>query len=917
MRNTDSQDKGPVLTYVLNAHASPMFIQQYAENNISDKLSIIKGVNKVEVYGGTPFEWLVTFDADLVFNLGISADDIGTAINNHFGERVLGIIDTQTATKGINPTRVHLNCRPTGDATWQNIPVKKSMGRIVWLHDIASVRYQEQPPWSYHRINGLNTINMLIYPNDNVNNLTLARKVKKEVEEIKNHLPAAYSLMVAYDATGFIHNELTKIGLRTLFSLIILFLFVLIATRKWRYLLLIMVSILANLLIAVIFYYIFKIEIHLYALAGLTVSFGMLIDNSIIMIDHIRLRGNRKVFLAIMAATLTTIGALSVIFFLKEEQRVNLVDFSLVIITNLSVSMFVSLFFIPALYEKMPLSRTAGKGKFRRKRRVVKASRFYSRSIRFSKRFRWAYALVFILGFGIPVHWLPSKIEKQGTFVSVYNKTLGTQWFSDNAKPILEKVAGGSFRLFTQNVYERSFYAEPGRTKLYVRGAMPEGCTIEQLNDVVKVMENYISRYPEVELFQTSIYNARSASIEILFTEEFEHSGFPYHLKELLTSRAIQLGGLDWSVYGVGRGFSNALHTGYRNSSIDIEGYNYDQLYGYASQLSEKLLQNPRVNNLEITGSQSWNSEAMHEYYLHFNPGQFALNELMLFDFYAYLRNKLYRENLQPVFLDNELQPLSLVSSDVGSFDVWSISNEPLSIRDKQLKLETLGSIQKRKTGNSIHKNNQQYRLVVAYDFVGPNPLARKVREQHIEDFEKHLPLGYRVLEQRYGWAWDKGNKKQYYLLFLVIAIIYFTCSVLLESLRQPLAIIGMIPISFIGVFLTFYLFGINFDQGGFASFILLCGIVVNAGLYILNDFNQMKKNTGRKAMHCYMNAFNHKIVPVMLTILSTILGLIPFVWAGQNEVFWFSFAAGAMGGLVFSLVALFVYLPLFMRIKN
>ncbi|MBA7586667.1 Multidrug resistance protein MdtC [subsurface metagenome] len=109
------------------------------------------------------------------------------------------------------------------------------------------------------------------------------------------------------------------------------------------------------------------------------------------------------------------------------------------------------------------------------------------------------------------------------------------------------------------------------------------------------------------------------------------------------------------------------------------------------------------------------------------------------------------------------------------------------------------------------------------------------------------LPLGYKAKEREWGIWWDRENKKQYYLLLLVIVIIYFICSILLESFVQPLAIIGMIPISFIGVFLTFYLFDFNFDQGGFASFILLCGIVVNSGLYIINDYNNFcRLNTSR-----------------------------------------------------------------------
>ena len=159
-------------------------------------------------------------------------------------------------------------------------------------------------------------------------------------------------MLLANDSSEYIAKELQKIGFRTLFSLLILLFFVFIITRNLRYLALITISLFANLIIAVIFYYFLQIEIHLYSLAGITVSFGILIDNSIIMIDHIRHHNNKKAFLAILAATLTTIGSLSIIFFLKENQRINLIDFASVIMVNLSVSLLIALFFIPALMEK-------------------------------------------------------------------------------------------------------------------------------------------------------------------------------------------------------------------------------------------------------------------------------------------------------------------------------------------------------------------------------------------------------------------------------------------------------------------------------------------------------------------------------------------------------------------------------------
>ena len=122
-----------------------------------------------------------------------------------------------------------------------------------------------------------------------------------------------------------------------------------------------------------------------------------------------------------------------------------------------------------------------------------------------------------------------------------------------------------------------------------------------------------------------------------------------------------------------------------------------------------------------------------------------------------------------------------------------------------------------------------------------------------------------------------------------------------------------MIPISFIGVFLTFYLFEFNFDQGGYASFVLLSGICVNAALYIVNDYNNLKKQYRSKStMLLYFKAYNYKIISVVLTIISTIAGLLPFLWNGPNEVFWFSFAVGSIGGLLFSFVGILIYLPVF-----
>ncbi|MPN28803.1 Multidrug resistance protein MdtC [bioreactor metagenome] len=134
--------------------------------------------------------------------------------------------------------------------------------------------------------------------------------------------------------------------------------------------------------------------------------------------------------------------------------------------------------------------------------------------------------------------------------------------------------------------------------------------------------------------------------------------------------------------------------------------------------------------------------------------------------------------------------------------------------------------------------------------------------------------------------------------------------------MKQPLVIVFIIPVSFIGIFLTFYLFNLNFDQGGFAAFILLAGISVNANIYVLNEYNNIRRaNRLITPMKAYLKAWNVKIRPIFLTIVSTVLGFIPFMVGEYREAFWFPLAAGTIGGLILSFIALFLFLPLFMGV--
>ncbi len=196
---------------------------------------------------------------------------------------------------------------------------------------------------------------------------------------------------------------------------------------------------------------------------------------------------------------------------------------------------------------------------------------------------------------------------------------------------------------------------------------------------------------------------------------------------------------------------------------------------------------------------------------------------------------------------------------------------------------------------------------------MGSYDLSDRFIKQTTEEVNAVLPVGFRTVNESFGWYDDKGS--QYWLILLIVVIIFFTCSVLFESFRQPLVIISLIPISFIGTFLTFYFSGVNFGTGGFASLVLLSGLVVNAAIYVINEYNglvsrNIKRQNRLGLVWLYVKAYNYKIIAVLLTILSTV----PFLIDGPKaEEFWFSFAIGTIGGLLFSLVALVFFMPVLM----
>lgn len=910
--NKPSDDASrPFLTYSINAPTTPALLQTYVEGRIKPQLAAIAGIYQIELNGATPMEWQLTYDHRQLQQHGLTVTDLTQAIERHYHKEFLGIhqlAEGQWLRVALTPSTKSLSTFEPA-----KIVVANRDGKLISLDQLVSVAHTEEEPCSYYRINGLNSIYLSITAEKGANQLTLGRQVEAVMQQVRSALPAEYEVVTQYDATKYIRTELDKIYLRTGLTILILLLFVWTVTRRWRYLLLISISLTINIAVAVIFYYAAGLELQLYSLAGITISLNLVIDNIIVMAHHYMHRHNLRAFMAVLAATLTTIGALVIIFFLDDRIRLNLQDFAAVVIINLVVSLAIALFLVPALMERLRLVAQKSRRPYRLS---VYLSRFYQRQINFFHRWRWVVFTLLILAFGLPVFMLPEKLEGSDRWSKLYNSTLGSNTYKEHIKPIADVALGGTLRLFVQKVYDGSYFGRNEEVVLSVNANLPNGSTLQQMNHLVQQMEQYLTQFGQVRQFHTTIHSAQRASISIYFTREHQHSGFPYRLKGLLTARALQLGGGSWSIYGLDdQGFSNDVREGTGSYRVKMYGYNYDELYAHAERLKAKFLEQRRIKEVLINSEFSWWKDDYQEFFLQLKSEQMAKDSIAGLDLYSSVQPVLEKDMIAgSVIGPDGTEQIKLSSLQQQEYDVWSMNQTPyMTTANRRFKLADLAKIDKGQMPPTIAKEDQQYRLCLQYEYIGSYEMGNRVLNRTLEEFCKTLPVGYTAEAEGNTWSWGDKDRSQYLALLIVIGIIFLTASVLFNSLRQPFAIIFVIPLSYIGVFLTFYLFQLNFDQGGFASLVLLCGITVNASIYLLNEYNQILKRYPRlTAVQAFVKAWNAKVGPIMLTVLSTVLGFIPFMIGTEKEAFWFPLAAGTIGGLVFSVLVIYLCLPIF-----
>ncbi len=960
-RGGEESSSTMVLSYNINAEFDRKKIKEYVETNITPFITQIDYVKDVSVSGSSPLFLEITYDPYRLKASGIDPNIISSGLEPYLGKSdIIGDID-RIGGDG-KRERVSLLLRTEElkrDIT--KVPLGNVDGKMIYLSDIATVDFKESSSKYFYRVNGENVVAMNINIDSEQNLINASAELREKIEEIKSRLSDDFTITLDHDEAKEVRDEISKLVRRTSLSLVILFLFVLLVSRSMRYLSIIAISLIANVLIAFIFFYIFDIELNLISLAGISVSFGIVIDTTIVMVDHYSYYRNRSVFIAILAALLTTIGSLVIVYGLPDFMRSSLEDFSAIIIINLSVALFISLIFVPALIERFGLKMSDMRRSANYYRRIGSWSSFYTRYINFTQNKKWLYAILIVLMFGLPVDMLPAQLGsdpmaryramQQGKeyvapelnwYQKTYNSIASNETFKKYFREPLAVMFGGTMRIFAKNINSRSYHMRSGDRRFSIQGEALEGTDTDQLNQKTWELDRFLQQFDEIKSFTTNV-SENGAYISAELKDEFKEGDFLKTLENLAREKAESISGVKWNVsssdnmYGGGMRISSFSGGGNQKAhSIGVTGYNYSKLLSFSEEVAEMISTYDSVKNVAI----GENSFRMHgggsrgggELFINYDMEKVALYGLNLSQGYNAI-SELMKSGSVGRYQDSngEGYNISYVSTKDKDIGVWDLMNSYYDFGGTPMKYSLIGDIEMRSRsgGNSIRRQNQEYNMSVSFDYEGATERADSIINEITDKVNSMLPIGFRVGNTSMGWYHDSGE--QYLLLFAIIFIIFFVCAVLFESLRQPFIIIMMIPISFVGTFLAFPIFRVEFGVGGFASLILLSGLVVNAAIYVINEYNHLnrrqllhqgvdslmitpKRNNSIKK---YVKAFNHKWIAVMLTIVSTILGLIPFLLDGsKGDDFWFTFAVGTIGGLIFSAFALVFIMPIFIPFK-
>ncbi len=869
-------------------------VRHVVEREIINKLKNINGISTAEIFGGREKSVDILLKEDVCKSYGITTADVRTAINNNSLARTyVGKVSHNNLLHSVNVVSEFDNLNDLYE-----VVVNESQN--VKLKDIATIHFGLKEQQSYSRVNGKEAVTIQLTRDSQANQIELAEIVKKQIASINKEFSTKDIELVIQDNSAEIMDK--NINLIIQLALIggLLAIFVLwVFLRNLKLVIAVALAIPISVFTAFNFFYAYDITINSLTLLGMALAIGMLLDNSIVVLENIYrlaaknieigvavVQGTKEVARSIIAATLTTVTVFlpfvfSTNFFIGLMGK----HIGVSIISTLLVSLVVALLFIPMItYVFLGLKKASNSSIFQR--------------ISHHNRLIQIYLVLLKTSMRNPARVIPGAL---GFFFVMLIISLGISTFTTDEAEIKD-------------------------LKLYI--TMPGGTTLENTDLLIAEVEKKLDSLQEKKDILSQIYE-EDAVITISLSDDYRdirNLDIPSIKTDIIESLAdFKQAQFDWTPpasggkFGSG-GFENddgmarILGIGIQQEKIIIKGQDFSQMINKAHDVEYYLGQLPSIKiiNIQLPDKRPevqliFDKQLMSLYDIpvtsvlsELNSFQSAFSSGIMFkqgntDYDIQIKMPDVDENITNRNI-HDLKTLNVSGSSGSSFELQNISDFNFT------------------TGlSTIKRTNQEKRIVIAYEFLDEvndeNDLLTASRaevDNLIENISLSSPMIIEVVHE------DNELGEFGFLLLMAVFLIYMILASVFESFTMPIIMMFSIPLAAIGSLILLILTGTSIMNANvFTGFLILLGIVVNNGI-IMIDYTRILQKRGYRESRALMTAGLARVRPILITAITTIIALIPLAMGRAEYVTQISvpFAITVIGGLALSTILTLVFIP-------
>ncbi|MCM8785190.1 MAG: efflux RND transporter permease subunit [Candidatus Omnitrophica bacterium] len=863
------------------------------DKQISDRLKKAEGVGSVMLFGGLKRQIKIYLDWEKIKGYGIPIELIYQRLKEENIDFPLGEIKT-----GRRNYFLRVTGRFRSPDEINDILILSTSGKNIYLKDIARIEDHFEEEKSKGYINGKEAIILVVQKQSGRNTVIVANNIKKKIEEIKNYIPKDIDIQIVFDSSEIIIRTIKNLINTAITAGILVIIVTVLFLRKLNLSFIVVTSIPFSLICAFLFLYLGGFTINVISLMSLTIVIGMVVDNSIVILENIvrnfekgadikksSVFGAEEIATAIIASSLTTIVVFFPLILIKGFIGIMFKQLAFIITTTIFMSMIIALTLVPMLCSILikPSKRSPTK--------------FYKMGEVFLKKLDEIYTKIIKFCLNNPGKFL-SIISLIFIFSLSLTKFIGTEFFPQ----------------YDMGRIETSFALNPSSR-------------LEQTDKIAKkIGKIYQQEIPERKFWYANIGESGTGFSAVIGREEGPYAGqvstmlvwreerkrSDKEIAEILRKRIKEIPGIERFTVSTGSGMEAIFTQGASQIEIELYGSDIEKLNQYAEILKEKIKKIQGAINIKT----SYKGERL-EFHIKIDKEKAKTLGISTAQISQTIRGYIYGFTPTKYRESGEDFDVFMQLEESQRYNIMNIEKLPIFTHKGQIiKLKDIAKIDLTTGPIEINRKNRE-RIIK----IGCDTYKRAMSEvfKDIEDEIKNLNIppdirikfGGMLKEQRESFADLRV------LLILGIVLVYMVMVGLFESFKTPFIIFFSIPFTFIGVVWFTFLTGVNFSIVSFMGMIMLMGVVVNNAIVLVDYINTLRKR-GLNLVEAIIEGGRTRLRPIMMTSLSTIFGILPLaIGRGTGGEMWRGFGITAIGGFLVSWLISLVLVPVIYLIMN